>query len=171
MLETCRALLYGNGKRGIAEITHLNAFLEHICIINADWKRCRLFTGGKWGKFAGREDYLEDYLTTICQESLRDSPRKQIRTIRRDLRQITVEDREIYTGAKTILNICLDVMSPARVPTDVCASTSQLQTSSMTVTSHVLHWNNKQCSRDGLYWGVRGWVFICFNPINSLFKM
>lgn len=36
-------LLYGNGKRGIAEITHLNAFLEHICIINAEWKRRRLF--------------------------------------------------------------------------------------------------------------------------------
>lgn len=88
--------------------------------------------------------------------SLRDSPQKQIRTIRRELHQITVEDREIHTGAKTILNICLDMMSPARVPTNVCASTSQLQTSSMTVTSHVLHWNNKQCSGDRLYWGVGG---------------
>lgn len=114
------------------------------------------FTGGKWGKFAGREDYLEDYLTTMWIMSLRDSPPKQIRTIRRELHQITVEDREIYTGAKTILNICLDMMSPARVPTDVYASTSQLQTSSMTVTSHVLHWNNKQCSGDRLYWGLGG---------------
>lgn len=93
----------------------------------------------------------------------------EIWTIRRELHQITVEDREIYTGAKTILNICLDMMSSARVPTDVCASTSQLQTSSMTVTSHVLHWNNKQCSGDRLYWGGVGFHLLQSNkqPIQN----
>lgn len=64
--------------------------------------------------------------------------------------------------------ICLDAMSLARVRSDVCASTSQLRTRGTTVTSHVLHWNNKQH-----YPGqtLLGGCFICFNLINSLFKM